>query len=46
MNVRASRLEIAVFLIVVSIVVIAALLFNGPIIGIPSEGLGPSPDLR
>ena len=46
MQVRASRLEITLFLVVVSLVVIAALLFNGPILGVPSEGLRPSPDLR
>jgi hypothetical protein len=43
---RLSRPAIAAFLVLMALVILVTLLFNGPIIGVPSEGLGPSPDLR
>jgi hypothetical protein len=44
--VRASRLEIAAVLAMMALVIVVALLFNGPIVGGPGGGVGPSLDPR
>ena len=43
---QASRLEIAAILAIMAVVIVAVLLFNGPIIWDPALHPGPSPDLR